>query len=465
MKLFDTPYIQRAVADERFRAEFVERFVRLSNSDSDKAADLMARMIDQFERIANDKTKEFELIDAMGEDASSSHNKLAWLVYKLKFQRALSTRRLSTLRQIVEEVDCADDEDDCMEYLGGEYDISRCDDCNEWEFSGKMGRTWNDDSICRECIDNSYQYASRYEAHVPCDDYREALDEEGDIVGISCEDDNFHWDDDEDRYVHNDYEPQEPSIIQNYHSSKGSHYPVGDAWSISKQRWFGVELEVELNREKGHYDREEKAERLHQALNKGERGHRVFFENDGSLNAGFEIVSQPMSLPMHREFWTWLKQPELVRGLLSHNTSTCGLHVHVTKQPLSKLQIAKMVAFVNHEANRPLITAVARRYAEGYCKIKDKKIGTAHYSEDRYEAVNVTSRKTVEFRIFKGSLKYESVIAAIEFVNALVEFTAPCHEGSITSLNADAFLDFVNTKLADETASLRPYLANRLETA
>lgn len=465
MKLFDTPYIQRAVADERFRVDFVERVVRLSNKDSAKAGDFMQKLVMQFNTISADKSREFELLDALGQELESSHNKLAWLVFKLDFQHILSTKRLSSLRQLIEEIDCADDEDDCMEYLGGKYDISRCDDCNEWEFDVRLERTWNEDKICRECKDNEYQYASRYDAHVPAEDYREALDENGDIVGISCNDDDFRWDDDEDRYVHEDYEPQEPSIIQNYHSSKGSQYPIGDAWSIAKQRWFGVELEVELNREKNHYDREEKAERLHQVLNGGERGHRAFFENDGSLGHGFEIVSQPMSLPMHREFWTWLKQPELVRGLLSHNTSTCGLHVHVTKQPLSKLQIAKMVAFVNNEVNRPLITAVARRYAEGYCKIKDKKIGTAHYSEDRYEAVNVTSRKTVEFRIFKGSLKYESVIAAIEFVNALVEFTAPCHEGSISSLNADAFLDFINNKLADETASLRPYLANRLETA
>ena len=171
-----------------------------------------------------------------------------------------------------------------------------------------------------------------------------------------------------------------------------------------------------------------------------------------------------MGMDRHRDLWAWLKDKDAVRALRSHNTTTCGLHVHVSKEGLSKLQIAKIVAFVNDPDNADLIRAVARRYAEGYCRIKEKKIGQAAQSEDRYEAVNITPRKTIEFRIFKGTLKYESVMAAIQFSNALVEFCGRSTT-SIRELKADKFMDFIKSDESGDTDMLVPYLENRLETA
>jgi hypothetical protein len=112
-----------------------------------------------------------------------------------------------------------------------------------------------------------------------------------------------------------------------------------------------------------------------------------------------------------------------------------------------------------------LIRAIARRYAEGYCKIKEKKIGSAHQSSDRYEAINLTSQNTIEFRIFKGSLKYESVIAALEFCHSLVEFTRPASEGDISHLTTDHYMNFISDRMHKETTVLRPYIEQRLELA
>ena len=219
-----------------------------------------------------------------------------------------------------------------------------------------------------------------------------------------------------------------------------------------------MELEVEV---KSGY-REDRAIGIHEAVNSGRPGTPLFFEYDGSLSSGFEMITQPMSLPAQRKLWSFLNDPTLVRGLRSHDTTTCGLHVHISKRGMTSLQIAKVVAFVNADENAKLIQAIARRGSTGYCQIVKKKIGNCAKSYSRYEAVNISPRHTIEFRIFKGSLKWEAVVAAIEFANAVVTFCRTA-ETSVRDLTTPKFLEYIATKLPKETAILRPYLSNRLD--
>jgi hypothetical protein len=211
---------------------------------------------------------------------------------------------------------------------------------------------------------------------------------------------------------------------------------------------MGVELEVE-----GYSrDPEEAARAIHQSVNGGMFGRHVFFERDGSLSSGFEMITHPQSLPAHRELFTFLRDPALVRGLRSHRTTTCGLHVHVSRSGLSNLTIARAVTFVNDPGNDAFITAIARRYSTSFCKVVEKDVETAHLSADRYEAINLTGRETIEFRIFRGSLKYEAVISAIEFSRA---------ETGSSALNAHAFLAYCANHLETETRVMRAYVADR----
>jgi hypothetical protein len=128
---------------------------------------------------------------------------------------------------------------------------------------------------------------------------------------------------------------------------------------------------------------------------------------------------------------------------------------------MTDLQIGKIVSFINNPRHEWFIRAIARRYATGFCEIKSKKIKDCR-SGDRYEAVNITNRNTVEFRMFKGSLKYEGVIAAIEFCNAIVEFTKPSVAG-ISDLNTGRFMEFCNSTLKNETVVFRDYIDRRLK--
>jgi hypothetical protein len=139
---------------------------------------------------------------------------------------------------------------------------------------------------------------------------------------------------------------------------------------------------------------------------------------------------------------------------------------------MSTLHGAKMILFINDQANHKLIKAIARRDSSDYAKIKNKMedkywlkdaIGCKSknaqlrsLNADRYEALNFKNTNTVEFRLFKGSLVYSTIMSCLEFTYATWFF---CRESSNKNLTTDHFLKFIcaNENRAD-TRFLRAYL-------
>jgi hypothetical protein len=125
---------------------------------------------------------------------------------------------------------------------------------------------------------------------------------------------------------------------------------------------------------------------------------------------------------------------------------------------MNRMQIAKINTFINHPDNAELINKVARRYSSSYARISQKQLSKAHYDADRYDALNLNNSQTIEFRIFKGTLKYESLMAAVEFVNALVNFTMPASPAGC-NLSTERFTRFIESfPQRSETKFLRSYL-------
>lgn len=266
-------------------------------------------------------------------------------------------------------------------------------------------------------------------------------------------------------------------LLGNYHSSRSKGFELIESpWFYQNRRAFGIELEVQSR------TREEtlmkKLGDVHEALNHKtfDVGEYCFFERDGSIGEGFEIVTQPAGLDVHTErLARFLQNTALKKGLRSHEGGSCGLHIHVGREFLTQAQIYRMQAFLNDSRNEILIRAIARRYDNGYSRIKRdlaKFTVLGKHSTDRYEALNITNVETVEFRIFRGSLRYESVIAALEFVNSLMTFCAP-GSVSLTNFHAEGYKQWLQLPPNRvDTKHLRSYLAiggdhatNELEAA
>jgi len=364
----------------------------------------------------------------------------------------------SYVPDVMDDASTGYDFDECRDYLDDTVGVFTCDDCERVFHNNDYCCVAGDRSVCESCRDDHYTYCDEDDEYVHNDDVSEAISRYGNRIYINTNRDNYDYSYDEDReiYIHNDWVGD--SVIGQYHSSKNQFVMRHDDWTAKHYRHIGVDLEVE-EVDGDTRNREAIAKSINEAVNGDEKN--LFFERDGSLTCGFEMISNPMSLPALRNLFQFLNS-HLVKDLRSHKTTTCGLHVHVSRSNLTPLQIQKVVAFINAPENEWFIRGLARRYGAGFCAIRDKKIGKGiHVGTDRYEAVNLTNRRTIEFRIFKGSLKYEAVIAAIEFCHAILEFCRPAVTG-INQLSAGAFLSFCANKMPADTKVLRAYISSRL---
>ena len=200
-------------------------------------------------------------------------------------------------------------------------------------------------------------------------------------------------------------------------------------------RYFGVELETEV--ESGAPEDIKK----HLISIDELMGDSVIMKSDGSLRNGIEIVTKPATLSKQYVLWDKFLSSKH-HGLVSWKSPRCGMHVHVGKDSLKDETTAKAVCFVNSESNRKFIYVIAGRKDSNYAKYKEKTLDEALKSNDRHENINVTNPHTVEFRLFKGTLRKQSVFKNIEFCDAIMEFCAQDIELS-TAMNRASFIKFV----------------------
>lgn len=282
-----------------------------------------------------------------------------------------------------------------------ENNYYRCDDCRELFPRDCVTITHNRDYICDDCYGSYYFTCSNCEEVYHIDDEREDPNT-GDSVCINCYDECRCG-------------------VMDYHDFDSSSYKRRKCCGEKNPITFGVELECD----DGRFSIDDFEDYIND-------GYKIHFERDGSLShKGVECISQPCSLKYHQEKFEWEKILNILKnqGFKSHNTETCGLHIHIGRKQLTSSQIIKMDVFVNH--GREFFAKIARRetfYGRGghydITKKADPRCPSGYLGNHfrRYTAVNTTNYNTVELRIFKGSLKYNTFIGTIEMCHALVNF-------------------------------------------
>lgn len=273
-------------------------------------------------------------------------------------------------------------------------------------------RIWRDDAegdshttLCRNCYDNLYTTCESCGRLITYDD--------------AC----YFDDDDETPYCEDCY--NQSSEHRTIHEYCYKPYPIfyGD-----EKMYLGVELELDDGGESS-----QQAEKLLDIANF--QAEHMYIKHDGSIDDGFELVTHPMTLKYHE---TEMPRKRIFEQAISmhyrsHQTSTCGLHCHVSRAAFGdtyeeqEKAIARVVYFVEAHWNELLkfsrrtptnIMRWASRYgiAENtqltYDKAKKGNMG-------RYVCVNLQNQDTIEFRIFRGTLKYETFIATLQLVHEI----------------------------------------------
>lgn len=274
-------------------------------------------------------------------------------------------------------------------------------------------------AMCPEAWLDQHYYCSHCEAH---------LVDDNDYVGEGlC------------RYCKEGMEPEE--VIEGYTESH-HHYPVFFGSTGSEDSDFvglGFELEVDTEESISNRRNEETARNLCSSC--GLEENEMRYANDGSLRYGFECISQPHTVKC---FWekqkNWERMLTYLRecGYSSHDTNTCGLHVHVSRGMFGKTEeeqdkaISKVYAFF--EENWKDLVKVSRRTKFDYCEKnrlpckeqikvdnKEKSVysawkGHSKYNGSHYVALNNKNINTFAYRLGRGTLNPQSFFAWIDLV-------------------------------------------------
>ena len=329
-----------------------------------------------------------------------------------------------------------------------------CEDCyNEHTFTCDHcgGRFILTDSvsdenmiICQNCYDNYYRRCECCSALVHDND----VYWRGDYPYCS----DCYDDDDEDSFIH-DYGYKPDPIF----------YKCRDE---EKVRYYGVELEID----NGGKD-DDNAQELDSIANRKEGV--LYIKSDGSLDEGMELVSHPCSLRYHKEEFPWqdVMRRAIRLGYRSHDTSTCGLHVHIGRNALGETcdeqedVISRIMFFFESHWNE--LFKLSRRSEEtverwaarhGYDDRPKEILEKAKKSsKGRYACVNITNYSTVEIRLFRGTLKLNTFMATLELVDAICENAIRLTDKEIHN---QSWSDFV-MQISPENRELIHYLKEK----
>ena len=199
----------------------------------------------------------------------------------------------------------------------------------------------------------------------------------------------------------------------------------------------------------------------------------LYIKTDGSLNDGMELVSHPCSILYHRTEFPWKDITRKAKrlGYTAHNAGTCGLHVHISRDRLGESSedqeetISRLMFFFESHWNELVkfsrrtehaLNQWAARYGYKDCP-KEILENAKSSSKGRYASVNICNAKTVEIRMFRGTLKYNTLIATLEMVDAICE-NVICHTDD--ELHGQSWADFV-VSINPEYIELIRYLKER----
>lgn len=385
--------------------------------------------------------------------------------------------------------DCRDSNYVDCDYCG---DIIRADD--SFDIDPNLGRWHSSQCYCEICRDNHTtqcddcgEYFTDDHIHGDgCHDICDSCYEDHWYTCANCgdlvRDDDVCWYDDE-PYCESCCPNDESCHFHDYgyKPEPDFQFRAGELSKLTKEhgrtisayeaRNFALTFGVELEVDKGN-DHNALADEL------SELNQPIYMKHDGSLgDEGVEIVTHPCSLAYHQYELRWAEIDRVCKAndYKSHDAKTCGLHIHLglaalgndsTSRDLTQAKLVLLAcrfrqqlttfsrrgeAELNHWASFPYVD-VNEDMDDG--ELRHAALRTEN--DGRYQAVNLCPRDTIEFRLFRGTLKRDTLIASLQLVNNLAKY-ALTHTLRECAFEA-SWLDIINTEQFKE---LSTYAAQR----
>jgi hypothetical protein len=309
---------------------------------------------------------------------------------------------------------------------GCEEDALICERCGEPLLADDNGGT-DSFPLCRNCYNEAYTNCNQ------CDE-------------LLLLNQAYYTEDDNDRPLCYDCycnSAREEQWIEQY-SFKPDPIFYGEG-----PRFFGVELEME----NGGFSHSN-AKKL---LNIANIDHELLYiKSDSSLENGFEVVSHALSIDKHANMMPWkeLLDEAIKMGYLSHKSSSAGLHCHVSRLAFGRStatqesSISRVIFFFEKNWDQILIFSRrsqsqidrwARRYGLKNTP-RDTMEGAKESGNGRYCSVNILNPDTIEFRVFRGTLLLSTLLATLQFVDAICDAATSLSDEKMQALSWQQFV-------------------------
>lgn len=265
-------------------------------------------------------------------------------------------------------------------------------------------------------------------------------------------DDVYYWESDgeyHDEPYEDEDEEEENSLIQSYSYRPSLQFHKMPFDNINSP-FFGIELEVE---------RKNSNSIKHNDMCELIKDNHWYFKTDGSLTDGFEIVTHPMSFSYIKHI-----EPKLISSFKllvensynSYNANTCGIHIHISKSSFTTWHLYRFMKFFVE--NKEFIISISQRNIDKlkrWANIEDNSNDELIYkakkkdgNSARYVAINLQNNKTIEVRIFRGTLNFNSFMKNIEFIHSLFMYTKDSNEITLNGYKQyiDSSCEYSNLK-------------------
>lgn len=159
----------------------------------------------------------------------------------------------------------------------------------------------------------------------------------------------------------------------------------------------------------------------------------IYSTHDSTVQIEFDTM--PCSLEFHKNKMNYREMFEYLdkEGYKGHDCETAGLHIHANRSYLGKSRISQelvisKILYILEKFNDE-ICVIARRdneYSEFVGSKKEENSLVELYGKykdhGKRAALNLQHKDTIEFRMFRSTLKYETFILTLEFVKDIIDY-------------------------------------------
>lgn len=199
---------------------------------------------------------------------------------------------------------------------------------------------------------------------------------------------------------------------------------------------LGVEIEVGGNNNiSSDNDKNSTVKKCIQIMNGSDSDEENLIYSTHDSTVQIEFDTMPCSLEFHKNKMNYREMFEYLdkEGYKGHDCETAGLHIHANRSYLGKSRISQelvisKILYILEKFNNE-ICVIARRdndYSEfaGEKQNEDSIVELYGKYKDKGKraALNLQHKDTIEFRMFKSTLKYETFILTLEFVKDIIDY-------------------------------------------